>query len=281
MPEPPQRAPIASAALSLVLPLYGAASDPVSVARGWDEYLKGTEREYEILAVGTGAGADVIAAVEDLAGQLPHVRLVRGDKGDGFGAALRAGLAAAHHPLLFYTACDDRYTPADLPKLLERIDAADLVSGTRVNHAKPFVPRWVGRLYRLSLRVLFGLTPQVPVGWLGWKSRIYHWLLRAWTGVRLRDVNCAYKLFRRQIFVHIPVQSDGPFVHAEIMAKANFLGCPMDEAAISGPPDHDACRLWSLLREGSRVLGHADFGPVRGGARRNTNPKRERGKETP
>src|SRR5207248_6099704 len=102
----------------------------------------------------------------------------------------------------FYTECSNSYEPSDLARLLEVIDKVDLVSGCRVGRfARERTSVWSQYAYRGFLRLLFGL--------------------------RLKDVDCSFKLFRRSMFARIPIQSDGPFVHAEIRAKANFLGCIM------------------------------------------------------
>ncbi|HMC88896.1 MAG TPA: hypothetical protein VKI17_05080, partial [Gemmataceae bacterium] len=84
--------------------------------------------------------------------------------------------------------------------------------------------------------------------------------------LRLKDADCAFKLFRRSIFARIPIQSDGAFVHAEILAKANFLGCMMAEVEVSYAPrvasDMDAAAKRQRRREALRLFRHPDFGPA-------------------
>jgi hypothetical protein len=84
--------------------------------------------------------------------------------------------------------------------------------------------------------VLLGLPTEPPPGWLGWPAYRYRFKIRALFGVRLRDIDSKFKLFRRRIFDRFPIQSDGDFVHAEILAKANFLGCYMDEVPVADRP---------------------------------------------
>ena len=133
----------------------------------------------------------------------------------------------------------------------------DLVVGCRVRPT-PAGLRWAGWLFRGSVRMLTGIPLDPLPSWLGWNNWLFHLLMRIVTGVRLHDVNCGFRLFRREAVAGIPVQSNGPFADAEIIAKANFLGCLMDEAPIAGPFGEVAIR--PLLVEGYRVLSDADFG---------------------
>jgi glycosyltransferase involved in cell wall biosynthesis len=180
------------------------------------------------------------ALAEEWAGRHPRGRVLRHRVRSGFGAALRTGLAAARHPLFFYSTCDNQYEPADLKQLLDVIDQVHVVSGYRVQEGASGKPYRAGRGYRWLVRLLFG--------------------------VRLRDIDCAFKLFRREIFARIPIQSNGRFVHAEILAKANFLGCLMGEAPVRyrpGPGGATAeASLRQTLAEAHRVFHHPDFGPA-------------------
>jgi hypothetical protein len=79
-------------------------------------------------------------------------------------------------------------------------------------------------------------------------------------GVRIGDIDSAFKLFRRSVFDRIPIQSDSAFVHAEILAKANFAGCVMDEIALDVPATWESDpRRFADLR---RVFRMPDFGPA-------------------
>ncbi len=249
MSEPESsRPPIAAAALSVLLVADHDRPIAREVLETWQAYLDQLGREYEILVAreGTDIPAD----------EYPRLRLLKTDGEPGIGAALRAGLPAARHPLLVCASGDAAYRADDLKRLLERIDIADLVVGCRA-HPTPAGLRWAGRLYRAAARVLIGvpLTP-LPT-WLGWKNWLFHRLLRVLSGVRLHDVNCGLQLFRRAAVATIPIQSAGPFARAELLAKANFLGCLMDEVPITGPAEEGPLR--PLLREGYRVMRHAEF----------------------
>ena len=194
--------------------------------------------------------------------------MLRHDAPRGVGAALRTALGAAKAPLFFYTLCDPRYRPDDLPRLFQTIDPVHLVSGYRAGRPAPLTWRVLGAIVRVFCRVVFSAAPPPLPGWLGFKGHAARLLARVLFGVRNRDVLCPYRLMRRDIFGRIPLQSDGPFVHVEILAKANFIGCilaedvplgdpgrPVKAEARDGPGDH----FWKDCR---RLLDRPDFGPA-------------------
>jgi hypothetical protein len=118
----------------------------------------------------------------------------------------------------------------------------------------------LGWFWRWSLWLLFGIVLLPLPGWLGRQPVAYQKLVRWLFGVRVGDIDSAFKLFRREVFDRIPIQSDGQFVHAEILAKANFAGCLMEEVAIEVPATWESdSRRWAELW---RVFRSPDFGPA-------------------
>jgi hypothetical protein len=122
--------------------------------------------------------------------------------------------------------------------------------------------RVLGWGWRLFCRVVLGFWPSPLPGWLGWRAHAERLAVRVVFALRTRDVACPFRLMRRSIFRRIPLQSDGPFVHVEILAKANFLGhiiaeeLPLDVAARPNPnPRADRQECW-------RVMAHPEFGPT-------------------
>jgi hypothetical protein len=196
--------------------------------REWTSFLAGLGQEHEILLAVDASENRAAAWGEQHAG----ARVVRDAKRPGIGAALRAALAEARNPLLFYALCGLDYQPADLRQLLAEIDKVHVVSGHRVGRPVPFWLRILEMVYRGFMRVVFGLPMELLPGWLGWKSHGRNSCARILFGLRLHDVECTFRLFRREVFRRIPIQSDGSFAHIEILAKANFLGAVMTEVPV-------------------------------------------------
>jgi glycosyltransferase involved in cell wall biosynthesis len=234
------RPPIAGAPISIVLPAFNVEAVVTDVVRAWLIYLGTLNRDCEIILVNDGSSDRTQQLAEQLATADPRLVVLAHPAPGGIGAALRTGLAAARHPLVGYAACSPAYEPADLSRLLEFMDQVDLASGMR---------EWEG--------------PKPPASWRQWAARgLVHWIF----GVRLKDPDCPFKLFRRSIFSRIPIQSDGSFVHAEILAKANFLGCLIAEAPIryrpQAEPQGGHVEPRPERAEALQVFRSPDFGPA-------------------
>src|SRR5581483_5040664 len=237
MPEFPHLPPIASQPISVVLLTRNQSAHLESLLAAWVTFLNGLDREYELIVVDDGSTDATGELAEKLVAGYRHVVVRRHERAQGEGAALRTALAVTRHPLLFYTIGDAHYQPADLGRLLRKrpdprkpdleIDHVHILSASRSGRKLPWPCRILGEFWRLFLRVLFGEAPQRSPGWLGRKRHGAALLVRVLFGIRYRDVACPCLLLRREILAYIPLQSEGCFVHVEILAKANYQGLMM------------------------------------------------------
>jgi glycosyltransferase involved in cell wall biosynthesis len=157
---------------------------------------------FEIIAVDDGSKDRTPAIADALAAAHPGiVRVVHHPVNLGYGAALRSGFAAASFDLIAFIDGDRQFKVADVARLTERLaagDNPDVVVGYRIKRADPFIRRWYARTYRLANRIFFG--------------------------VRVRDIDCACKLFKRSSLEGIRVSSGGAFFTAELLIKLRFEG---------------------------------------------------------
>ena len=264
MPELPSLPAVADQPVSAVLLAYNDEAHAGAVVEDWARLFEDMGREYELIVVDDGSTDRTAEVVEAVAARRPSVKPVRRAEHRGHGAALRDGVAAATKPLLFYTTCDRRHDPGDFKGLLAEIDKVHVISGFRRWKPVPLPLRALGAAYRLVMRVVFGYPPEPLPGWLGGRAYAFRLLNRAVFAVRLRDVNCAFRLLRREVFARMPIQSDGAFVHAEVLAKANFLGCYMnDDVLVTYRPRPDADDdPGGWRKDFSRVLSHPNFRPA-------------------
>lgn len=278
MPELPALSPIASQPLSVVLLARNQAASLEVLLGAWVTFLNGLDREYELIVVDSGSTDGTGDLAEKLASGYRRVVFQRREQAAGEGAALRTALTVARHPLLFYTLADPHYQPADLGKLLRKhhdpskpdfeIDHVHILSAYRGGRRVPWAWRLLSQLWRGFFRVMFGHTPERLPGWLGWKRHAAALLTRILFGVRYHDVACPFRLLRRDIFTRIPLQSDGAFVHVEILAKANYLGCMMGEEVPLGLGHYPSLteamsdeEFRQMLVDARRVIRHPVFGP--------------------
>lgn len=254
--------------VSVVIPLHNAADRLEKVVPAWGDALARTGREYEIVAVDDGSTDASPAVLEKLAaGRVKHLRVFRHEARRGFGACLKTALPEAKNSLFLYTSPDYPYTPADLGKLLARIEVRDevlgkepdLISGCRTGRPMPAALKWLGRGWRLFWRAAVGLHLQPLPAWPGLREHLYGVFVGWVFGVPLADVNSAFKLYRTAFLKRIVIQSDGDFVHAELVAKATFLTCIMDELPLT-PATAAERPVPSVWKEMWRVFNDPDFG---------------------
>ncbi|OWK40597.1 glycosyltransferase family 2 protein [Fimbriiglobus ruber] len=250
MPPPPAEP---AEPVSVVIPVHNAAVVLPAVVDGWVAELGKLGREYEVLIVDDGSTDESAARADEVAARQTKVRVLRHETHRGFGACLRTALAEAAHPLFFYTATDYPYTPADLAKLLDRIKDTDemmsrkidVVSGCRTGRPLPAFWKGLGLTYRVFCRVAFGLSLEPLPGWFGFREHLRSWFAWLVFGVPLTDPHSAFKLFRKTVFDRFPIQCDGDLVHIELIAKATFTICLMDELPLTPKPDPIPKARWT------------------------------------
>jgi glycosyltransferase involved in cell wall biosynthesis len=174
--------------------------------------LPGLAERFEILIVDDGSRDDTPAIADALAAAHPEVRAVHHPTNLGYGAALRSGFAAARFENLAFTDGDRQFKVADLGRLIERFAAgdADAVVGFRIKRADPLVRTLYARAYRLANRIFFGL--------------------------KVRDVDCACKLFSRAALEGLNVESGGAFFSAELLIKLGARGRRIAEVGVPHYP---------------------------------------------
>lgn len=178
------------------------------------ETLPTLAETFEIIAVDDGSRDGTPAIADALAAAHPGVvRVVHHPTNLGYGAALRSGFAAARYDLVAFTDGDRQFRIADIGRLTERLaapDAPDVIVGFRIKRADPFVRTLYARVYRLANRIFFGL--------------------------RVTDVDCAAKLFRRVALEGIRVESGGAFFSAEMVIKLRAAGRSIVEVGVPHHP---------------------------------------------
>jgi glycosyltransferase involved in cell wall biosynthesis len=254
--------------VTVVVPTHDAADKLEKMLPAWGAVLARAKRSYEILVVDDGSTDRTPAVVEAMAaGRVAHVRGLRHDARRGFGACLRTAVADARHPLLCYVSPDYPYVPNDLYGMLDRIELrdeilgkqADLISGARRGRRAPLVVQGVSWLWRTFWRLFAGMKLEPAETWPGFRGRVYGVFVGWVFGVPMTDVGSTFKLFRTDFLRRVPIQSDGDFVHTELVAKATFLTSIMDEVPLTPAAEPEVPRGSISWGELMRVFSNPEF----------------------
>jgi len=216
MNDPSVAIPTRVEALSYFFPAHDEAENIEALVTEALADLGAIAHRFEIIAVDDGSTDGTGEIADRLAAENPGVvRAVHHPQNQGYGAAVRAGLAAARYPLICFTDGDRQFRIADLVRLTGRLaedggDGPDVVAGYRIKRADPTIRLAYARFYRATLRLFFGLG--------------------------VRDPDCACKLFRREALEGVNVKSGGAFLSAELLIKIGERGGVIVEQGVPHYP---------------------------------------------
>ncbi|HEY4278305.1 MAG TPA: glycosyltransferase family 2 protein [Conexibacter sp.] len=180
--------------LSVVLPAYNEEENIETAVGRCIEALPAIAERYEVIVVDDGSRDRTAEITADLAAAHPgNVRLLRHRRNLGYGAAIANGFNAARGDYLFYTDADNQFDVSELAWFAPLMQEVDAVVGFRVYR------------YDTALRSI--------VSWC------YNRLVNVLFRVRVRDVDCAFKLFRREVIEKIDVESRDFFIDTELVAR--------------------------------------------------------------
>ena len=198
------------ASLSVFFPAFNEQDIIAKTVESASRAVSRFADDYEIIVVDDGSSDKTATVVEDLASRDPHVRLVRHDVNRGYGAALRTGFTSAQKDLVFFSDADGQFDLQELAGLLGMLSRAPVVLGYRIRRSDPLHRLFIAKVYNLVIRSVFGL--------------------------RVRDIDCAFKLFRRQALQGIELESDGAFISSELLIKLKRNNVPMVERGVHHYP---------------------------------------------
>ncbi len=208
MPEPTP-AP-RELSLSVFFPCHNESDNIIPLITRTVSLLEDLVREWEIIIVDDGSTDGTAQLADALTRDDPRIRVVHHERNMGYGMALRSGFASATKDYVFYTDGDGQFDITELPGLLERIANADIVSGFRRRRCE-------GLLRRIN-------------------AACWGWLVQRVLKFRCRDVDSAFKLYRREIFDRIELKSTGALIDAEVLCRAVRLGYRIQTVGVSHLP---------------------------------------------
>jgi glycosyltransferase involved in cell wall biosynthesis len=182
------------AGLSVFFPAYNDSGTIASMVIRAVRAAAELTPDFEIIVVDDGSADSTADIADELARTYPQVRAVHHPTNRDYGAALQTGFRSATKELIFYTDGDAQYDPSELSALWASMTAdVDLVNGYKISRADP--------LHRIII------------------GRIYHHIVSALFGLKLRDVDCDFRLMRRSIFERISLEKTSGIICVEMMKK--------------------------------------------------------------
>ncbi|MFC2015958.1 glycosyltransferase family 2 protein [Chloroflexota bacterium] len=218
-----------TASISFVVPLLDEDGSLIELHAALTRYVEPLQAEYEIIFIDDGSTDDSPSILRQLYEEdREHVRVIEFRRNFGKTAALTAGFARARGELVVTLDADLQDDPSELPTLLDKLDEGfDMVVAWRANRQDPISKTWPSRLANLTVSSL--------------------------TGVKLHDLNCGFKLYRRSVVKDLKLYGE---LHRYIPVLAHWKGYRVTEVPVTHHP-----RKFGTSKYGAGRLarGYVDF----------------------
>ena len=193
--------------LSIFFPAYNDAGTIASLVILAVQVAGRLTPDFEVIVVNDGSADATKEILDALARTYPNVRIVHHPRNLGYGAALRTGFSTATKSLIAYTDGDAQYDPAEFELLWNGLTPeADMVNGYKISRSDPWHRIVIGRIYHHTVKLLFRL--------------------------RVRDVDCDFRLMRREIFDRVKLEKDTGVICLEMMRKIQDAGFRVVEVPV-------------------------------------------------
>lgn len=193
--------------LSVFFPCYNEEANVVSTTLAALEACRGITSDFEIIIVNDGSSDNTGQLADDLASTHAEIRVIHHPTNRGYGAALQTGFRSATREWVFYTDGDGQFDFREIPRLLKLAGRYDIICGYRARRRDPWIRLLNARGWTTLCNLVFGL--------------------------RLRDVDCAFKVFPRRLFNEIELKSEGALISAEILVRADRRGYRIGQVGVS------------------------------------------------
>ena len=196
-----------TAGLSIFFPAYNDSGTIASMVVSALLAARALTPDHEVIVVNDGSADGTPQILDELARIYPQVRIVHHPQNRGYGGALRSGFATATKEYVFYTDGDAQYNPAEVALLWARLAPdVDVVNGYKISRSDPLHRIVIGRLYHHTVKTLFGL--------------------------KVRDVDCDFRLMRRSIFDRVTLTKNSGVICLEMMKKITDAGYRIAEVPV-------------------------------------------------
>jgi glycosyltransferase involved in cell wall biosynthesis len=201
------------AELSVFFPAYNEEENVRSTTEGILRVLPGVADRYEVLIVDDGSADRTGAIADELSENNPNVRVIHHGRNRGYGGALQTGFYNGRFALIAFVDGDGQFDFGEIPAFLEASEHNDLVIGYRVRRRDSLMRTINARAWGVLIRLVFGL--------------------------KVRDIDCAFKLIHKQALQTLPrLRSEGAMVSAELLVRSRNAGLSIAEVPVHHFPRH-------------------------------------------
>lgn len=165
---------------------------------------------FEVIVVDDGSRDRTFERASAIAARDQRVRVIRHEVNRGYGAAVWTGLASGTMDYAFFTDGDRQFDVRQVGDLIARIDGADVVVGWRLDRKDN------------AIRIA--------------SAHAWNWLIRNLLNVPVRDVDCAFKLFRREVLAGLEIEAGGAMFSSELLARLAARGVRIVEVPVRHLP---------------------------------------------
>lgn len=195
--------------LSIFFPCYNDGGTIASLVIAACETAAKVTSDYEVIVVDDGSKDESRQILAHLQKEDPeHVKPVLHERNRGYGGALRTGFRTASKEWVFYTDGDGQYDARELVRLVELAGPdVDVVQGYKIKRHDPLHRIWIGQTY--------------------------HWMMKLMFHLRIRDVDCDFRLIRRSVFDQVNLTQDSGVICLEMVKKLERAGFRFKEVGVS------------------------------------------------
>lgn len=208
--------------ISVFFPCYNEQDNIARIAEQALAVLEKLGADFEVVIVDDGSSDATGRIADEIAERNSRVKVVHHPTNLGYGAALRSGFEAASKKLVFYTDGDGQFDINEMPPLLPLTEQYDIVSCYRLNRQDNLIRKINGWCWTKLVCLLFGM--------------------------KIRDIDCAFKLYKREIFDNIKLSSTGALIDTEILARAVRKGYTITQKAVHHYPRTAGTQTGANLR---------------------------------
>jgi glycosyltransferase involved in cell wall biosynthesis len=208
--------------ISVFFPCYNEQENVGRTVEKALEVMQKLNADFEVIIVDDGSSDGTGQIADEIAGRDGRVKVVHHEGNLGYGAALQSGFKAATKELVFYTDGDGQFNINEMPPLITQMEQYDIVSCYRLNRQDSIIRKINGWCWTRLVCLMFGL--------------------------KIRDIDCAFKLYKRQIFDKIELSSTGALIDAEILARAARKGYRITQKGVHHYPRTSGAQSGANLR---------------------------------